>query len=199
MITKNLTLCPALLLAALFLTPRAEGKAQQLGLKGAEKPKTSTAETIPCYSYKNYSILARSSGDSVGSDILVNKAGNCRWDEQTALLFLKNSGADYFFGLHGKFLFVDSGTGPSPRLITVYNLQKSTAVYSARYSEPIALKKGILRHWSPTSTKADEKNCPALKIWAKDGLGAAIEEERTVELATLKQSKTVRTRCSARQ
>ena len=197
--TKNLTLYRALLLAALFLTPCAKAEAQQPGLKGAEKPTTSTAETIPCYSYKNYSILARSKGDRVGSDILVNKAGNCRWNEKTAMLFLKNSGADYFFGLYGKFLFVDSGTGPAPRLITVYDLQKSTSVYSAQYSEPIALKKGILRHWSPTSTKADEKNCPALKVWAKDGLGAAIEEERTVELATLTQSKTARTRCSACQ
>lgn len=195
--TKNLTLCPALLLAASFLAPCAG--AQQSGLKGGEKSKTSVDKNISCHSYKNYSVLVRTQGDSAGSDILVNKAGNCSWDEKEAKFFLKNSGADYFFGLYGKFLFTDSGTGPAPRLITVYDLQKSTTVYSARYSEPIALKKGILRYWSPSGTKADGKNCPDLKIWAKDGLGAAIEEERTVELATLKQSKTVRTRCSARQ
>ncbi|HOX22918.1 MAG TPA: hypothetical protein PLL10_05595 [Elusimicrobiales bacterium] len=173
------------------------------GIPGCEKPSTRVVDKTTCHLYEKYAVLTQSARDNAGSDIIVNRnqqdSKACAWDEKAALLLLKNTDADYFFGLLGKLIFVDSGTGPSPRTLKIYDIEKSTAVYNGLYNESITIKNGKLSYWAATAKQATKENCPQLAQWSSQGLGAALEEKIFVELSSLKSGKTGKSRCSARQ
>lgn len=197
---------PAALLFCACLTllfGRAFAAETFTGIKGAETGELTFNGNLACYAYQKYTVINRSSGDSVGSDILVKskgrKAAKCDWNERGAALSLKNSGADYFSGLYSNFLFVDSGTGPSGRRLTVYDLEKSTSAYSTEYAGEAALEKDALRFWLPSGAPKTGDNCPRREEWEKQGLTPSLEEDVRLDLKTLKLLRSGWLRCTPRQ
>lgn len=197
---------PATLLFCASLTllcGRAFAAEAFTGIKGAETGGLAFNGNLACYEYQKYTVISRSNGDSAGSDILVKNKGRktakCDWNERGAALSLKNSGADYFSGLYSHFLFVDSGTGPSGRRLAVYDLNKSTAVYSAEYSGEASLEKDVLRFWLPSGAAKTGDNCPRREEWEKQGLTASLEEDVRLDLKTLKLLRSGWLRCTPRQ
>ncbi len=110
---------------------------------------------------------------------------------------IKNEWAEYFAGLNGDLLILDSTTGPGPSGLTIWDLKKRKKVYEGSWSDPEESKNDSLVYWTETG-EATDNNCPELEKWKSDGLEAAIETKVILNLSNFKISKTRETRCSPR-
>lgn len=52
---------------------------------------------------------------------------------------IPNQAADWFYKLINNFLFIDTGTGPPPRSMTVYDLNKRQPIFSTEYNIPVTI------------------------------------------------------------
>jgi hypothetical protein len=156
-----------------------------------------------CHNSQKYLIIEQSTGE-VGTNFLVkfkldsNQLLQCKYIVEKGDFEIKNEEAEYFLALQGDLLILDSGTGPDPRGLIIWNLHERKKVYSGDYSEPIEIKSGYLEFWMETE-KATNENCPELKKWESDGLGAAIEGKVRLNLFDFSIVKSSQIRCNSRQ
>lgn len=158
-----------------------------------------------CVSNDKYFVVENALIDSVGSDILVKyKSTNdqkysCEYLASDSDFQIKNKWAEYVLALENNFLILDSGTGPPPRGLIVYDLISRKKVFTDSYSNPIAINSDTVTYWSPVSTKPYETNCPKLSEYTAEGLGAVIEARVVLTLSTLNKTEVGEYRCSATQ
>ncbi|MFA7216424.1 MAG: hypothetical protein WC095_00350 [Candidatus Paceibacterota bacterium] len=67
--------------------------------------------------------------------------------------------ATFVFGLIGKYLVLDIGTGPSNRKLQVYNIETKVKVYEDMYAELKLVEPDTLVYWSISNTPATKTNC----------------------------------------
>jgi hypothetical protein len=93
---------------------------------------TATADSISkgvtCYTFPRYIVVNREPVDSLGSDTFVRRrkiaAGSreqCGTDSLPGDFIARNEWAEYYAGLDGRWLFLDSGTGPE-RSVIIYDV-----------------------------------------------------------------------------
>lgn len=161
------------------------------------------AEQPACHESPQYLIVERSTGE-VGTDFLVKykspRAGAiaCKYTVAAGDLEIKNESAEYFLALQGDLLILDSGTGPDPRGLVLWDLKKRQKAWSGTYSEPMEVKPDHLAYWMETG-EANDANCPERKEWESHGLGAAIETRVRLNLSDFSVTKFADTRCRSRQ
>lgn len=158
-----------------------------------------------CVSNDKYFVVEKGLIDSVGSDILVkykstkDQKYSCEYLASDSDFQIKNELAEYVLALENNFLILDSGTGPQPRRLIVYDLISRKKVFTDSYSNPIAVNNDTVTYWSPVNTKPDETNCPKLTEYTSLGLGAEIEAHVVLTLSTLNKTELGEYRCSATQ
>lgn len=173
---------PALLLAA----PLAVAAAQPL-----------------CRDSPRYRIVEGATGE-VGTHFLVkrviakNARPACEYRVEPGDFEIRNEAAEYFMALQQDLLILDSGTGPEPRGLVIWNVAARRKVYAGSYAGPWALAGGRLRFWLETGP-ATADNCPQAATWRAGGLGAAIETRVSLDLARFHLTRSAQTRCSPRQ
>ncbi len=156
-----------------------------------------------CHESPSYLVVEGPTGE-VGTNFLVkykSKTGlpiKCEYAVRDGDFEIKNEWAEYFLALQNNLLILDSGTGPDPRGLVIWNLENRKKVYSGTYSEPYEVKPGYLEFWTETA-KATEDNCPEKKEWEAGGLGAGIDTRVTLSLADFSVTRSSQTRCSSRQ
>ena len=116
------------------------------GLKIGERSMNSVIN-YKCYEYDDYVILVRSQlfeaeGEihgKVGEEILVRyrdedpkNEAMCEWPHEGEH-FKIVEWAGYFDGIHDRFMVVEKGTAPFPRLMAIYDLKKKEKIYEATY------------------------------------------------------------------
>jgi hypothetical protein len=158
---------------------------------------------IRCYSSPRYFLVEKDVENGVGTDFLIkykSKAKEkipCTYAVGSGDLEIKNEWAEYFAGLKGNLLVLDSTTGPGPSGLTIWDLKKRKKVFEGSWSDAVIQDDSIL-YWTETGT-ATHDNCPGLAEWESQGLGAAIETRVLLNLSNFKLAKTRETRCSPRQ
>ncbi len=158
-----------------------------------------------CVSNDKYFVVEKRLINSGGSDILVkykktkDQKYSCEYLASNSDFQIKNEWAEYVFALENNFLILDSGTGPPPRGLIVYDLTSRKKVFTDSYSNPIAISSNTVTYWSPINTKPDETNCPKITEYTSDGLGAEIETHVVLTLSTLNRTYLGEYRCSATQ
>jgi hypothetical protein len=163
---------------------------------------TSEKKTI-CHESSDYLIVEGSTGE-VGTHFLVKyKSGRnqplaCEYVIEPDDLEIRNEWAEYFLSLMGDLLILDSGTGPDPRGLIIWDLKKRKKVYTGTYSEEVKIDTEYMEFWLETGDANDE-NCPEGKEWKAGGLGAAIETWVRLNFSDFKIIKSSKTRCSPRQ
>ncbi len=164
---------------------------------------TVAEEKTVCHESPAYLVVEGPTGE-VGTNFLIkykSKADSkikCEYSVQDGDFEIKNEWAEYFLALQNNLLILDSGTGPDPRGLIIWNLNDHKKVYSGTYSEPYEIKPGYLEFWTETE-KATEANCPEKKEWEAGGLGAGIDTRVTLNLADFSITRSSQTRCSSRQ
>ncbi len=178
-------LVTALLLAAIPLAATAAGK-------------------TACHDGGRYRVVAKAT-ESVGTDLLIKYTARgrsippaCRYVVSAGDFEIRNERAEYFLGLRGALLILDSGTAPEPRGLIVWDLEKRQKVFTGTYSPPYSIDAAGMRFWAQ-SGEATDTTCPQAAGWRANGLGAALETETTLNFADLSLTPSVNTRCSARQ
>lgn len=158
-----------------------------------------------CVSNTKYFVIESNLTDSVGTNHLVkfkaneNQNFDCKYVVENGDFEIKNEWAEYTLALENNFLILDSGTGPDPRGLIIYNLSSRKKVYTDEYFQPTLIQNNTINYWSPTSQKATNENCPKLNEYASSGLGAGIDSHVVLDLLTLSKKELGEYRCSPRQ
>ena len=156
-----------------------------------------------CHDQGRYRVIARPTG-SVGTDFLVKQLVRgrsvpaCKYLPRAGDLEIRNESAEYFLGLQGDILVLDSGTAPEPRGLVLWNLATRQKVYTGSYAQPVKIDATGMSFWQESGSATDA-NCPQAAQWHAQGLGAAVEAEVRLAFADLRVAPLGPTRCSARQ
>lgn len=159
------------------------------------------ADTV-CHESPTHLIVEGPTGE-VGTHFLVKyksaerPAPPCAYRVQTGDFEIRNEDAEYFLALQGELLMLDSGTGPDPRGLIIWDLRKRTKVYSGSYADA-TVASGSMTFWLETAVATDE-NCPEARQWRSDGLEAVIETQVQLDFADMRVAPGTLTRCRARQ
>lgn len=159
---------------------------------------------INCYESPKYFVIAKEVRGSTGTDFLIKYKSRpseklpCNYIFGSKDFEIKNEWAEYYAGMKGDLLILDSTTGPGPSGLIIWDLKKRKKVFEGSWSDPEESKNNSLVYWLETG-EATENNCPELKEWKSQGFGAAIETKVILDLSNFKISKTKETRCSPRQ
>jgi putative hemolysin len=114
-------------------------------------------------------------------------------------LFRGEGCVTFYLGTTGHFILLDTGTAPPPRILSVLDLSLGTTTYTDQYHTPTSIGDGTFTYWRPIAAKPTAANCPDLKTWQAQGLGAGLERHVTLNLATLTLTDLGQQRCTARQ
>lgn len=104
------------------------------------------------------------------------------------LLLVQNDDANYFDGLFGKFMFVDSGTSAGNRGIEIFDLTTGKSILSTGYYYPgVKLVEGrYLVYDYPSDKTGDIKTCKEAAKWQKEGGGIQWVISKKFDLQTRK-------------
>lgn len=172
-----------------------------------------------CHISSDYVVVSKQIPDSVGSDILVKyrnansgvpgdmsgslNVGACDYAARSGDFEIKNQNVEYFDKLVGRYLVLDSGTGPDIRGIIVYDLNKKSKVYEGlKAGGKVAVSGATLTYWEPQQQVAvTAANCPKLGEYEKLGMGAGIQAKVTLTLGddSMVQKEAGETECVMRQ
>lgn len=161
------------------------------------------ADTKPvCHHSPLYLVVERETG-GVGTDFIIKKKGNkrhvsCDLTIDSLDFELKNERAEYFLAIQGDLLILDSGTGPDPRGLIIWNIESQKKVFSGSYSGPYTVENGLMKYWLETED-ATARNCPSLKKNAENGLGSVIETRVQLNLNDFTVKRSSKKRCAPRQ
>lgn len=160
-----------------------------------------------CYENDKYFIILAETPGTIGGSFLVkyktgeNQQFACRFIIEENDFEIKNEWANYFLGLENNFLLIDSGTGPPPRGLIIYDLEKRQKVYDGSYSMPSEtyIGESYIEFWKPVSMEVTDENCPDRDYWENAGLGTGIEERVKLDLNNMNEISLGEFRCSGRQ
>lgn len=207
MISKTICLFAAaiIFLGAYFIEVMAKEKEQNQAAKMDHKQIFSTkTNKLKCYQSTKYLVVAKDLEQKGGTDFLVKYKSNANEKLPCSYVFvdydfeIKNEWAEYFAGLTGDSLILDSTTGPGPSGLTIWDLKKRKKVYEGLWAGPTKIKDDSIIYWKETE-EATKDNCPEGHQWQSHGLGAAIETKVILNLSDFTISKTKERRCSPRQ
>ena len=150
-----------------------------------------------CYQHARYTVVARERQGEVGSDIVVHAGpgGPCTGDSVAGDYVFHNEWAEYFAGLIGDDMVLDSGTGPDLRGLIVIDLTTRRRVFDGSYVELEAGgPAGSLGIW-----QGYELTHPGPGCEAPDGLGPGVDSLVWLDLRSGRVRYAGRTRCAVRQ
>ncbi len=159
-----------------------------------------------CVSNDKYFVVSKDVLGSVGSDILIKHKSSpkqnisCEYNKSNGdLEILDNESASYILALEGNYLLIDSGTGPDPRGLSVYDITKGKIVFSDKYSQPVDIKNNSISYWAQSSEEANPINCPKYNEYKGFGGSAVITAHVSLNLSNLTKTDLGEKRCSYQQ
>jgi len=154
------------------------------------------------FTYSNYVVYEQFNPEKGTNDILVlerNKENNCTRNISKAIFVLKEQENGFFINLFQNFIFIDYGTGPDARTLSVYNFKTGKKVLDTPYSDTlIKIGKDSVSIWIESSDTNFTK-CAEYQKWKENGLEAGIVVEHYFDLKSLKLYKTQNSKCVAKQ
>jgi len=195
--TAQLLLIIMLFLPGCTLSNNGTTSAKKAGLiSGTENPVIKECAKGTAYIYKDYEIHVEPSPEHQGMNIFlyspeISNGNPCNLDRATASHIIgtgETEGNNFFAGVYENYLFIDQGTGPDHRILSIYDLTQKKLILFTEYSAP-DLKDGILTYYKTLVPDPDViKNipCPDAEKWTDQGLTVLYERK---EKFTLKSEK----------
>jgi hypothetical protein len=188
------------------VSPRATSSGNNSQAEASTSVSTSSSgDGVSCHCNLKYFLFSRNHGENVGSDILVKyKTQNsqnipCVYASGKNDFEIKNDLPEYFLALQGSFLFLDSGTGPPPRTLIVYDLNGRQKIYTDSYEQPVDIEQNSITYWTPTDTIPNDTNCPERSKYISEGLSVEIDSQVTLHLPSLQKEALGAFRCTPKQ
>ena len=158
----------------------------------------STAPGATCYVHARWIVVERQLTEEVGADLFVRArdTGRCDADSLPGDYVLRNEWAEYFLGLRGNVLFIDSGTGPDLRGLILVDLPTRRHLLKRSYVELVpgsdSMSVGL---WDGYELAEPAAGCDA----PEGGLLPGVDSLFVVDLRTGAVRFGGRTRCALRQ
>jgi hypothetical protein len=149
-----------------------------------------------CHRSARYTVVEVARTDELGADHFVgDHRRSCAIDSLAGDFVIRSEWAEYFAGLRGHFLVLDSGTGPDVRGLLVFNLETRVRTFAGAY---VDLERGghgdSLGVWQPYDLPQPRPGCPVV-----DGLGAGVDSLVWLDLRAGRTRFAGRVRCATRQ
>jgi len=214
-IIKPMRVIPLLILIITMLSCNNPGgnepgsPEQQFGFPGTDETEIVNCSGGSAYVYDDYVVYTTRSEGYPGYDIYVfdvagEPADPCGMDTAKAYLAItaKDAGGSNFFsGVYEDYLFIDRGTGPSHRMLNVFDMNTRRVLIFTEYTEA-SVSDDVLTFWD-TVQKRDilegKVSCPEAAEWNKQGLEAVYERKTTLDLKTGLKKPSGDYRCSPAQ
>ena len=208
--TTQLLLIIMLFLLGCPLSNEGTTSAEKAGLiSGTENPVVKECVKGTAYIYKDYEIHVEPSPKHQGMNIFlyspeVSNSNPCNLDRATASHIIgtgETEGNNFFAGVYENYLFIDQGTGPDQRMLSIYDLAQKKLILFTEYSDP-DLKEGILTYYKtlvPDPGVIENIPCPDAKKWTDQGLTVLYEQKETFTLKSESRLPASDYRCRARQ
>lgn len=208
----------ALLAAVMLVISSAAASAQKEApappsvslFPGTETPRVKQCPSGAAYIYKEYRIYVTQTPGSPGQDIYISKSPSppsdpCGPDKCGQYFPIRAGdlgGADYFSGISGDYLFIDQGTGPSYRTLSIFDMRDKTyPLRAVRYADA-GIEDGIFTYYETMDEVEGalaKVPCPKASEWKRQGLTVVYEEQMSFDLKTGRQDSLRRFRCSPAQ
>ena len=184
--------------------------AEKAGLiPGTENPKIKKCQNGAAYIYKEYEIYVEPSPELQGMNIFlyapeVSDSNPCDLDKRDASHIIgtgETEGNNFFAGVYKNYLFIDQGTGPDQRILSVYDLSRKKLILLTEYSDP-ELKEGALTYYKtlvPDPGVIENIPCPDAQKWKEQGLTVLYEQKEIFTLDTETRLPIREYRCRAGQ
>ena len=207
---RQLILFVFLLLLASCQTANKATNAEKAGLiRGSENPIIQQCPSGKAYIYKNYEIHVEPSPELQGMNIFlyapeVSQGNPCSMDRKTASNIIstgETEGNNFFGGIYKNFLFIDQGTGPDGRILSVYDLNTKRLILFTEYSDP-NIQSGVLTFYKtlvPDPGVIKNIPCPDAEKWRDQGLTVLYEQKESYTLDTETRVPIDEYRCKAGQ
>ncbi|MEW6144583.1 MAG: hypothetical protein AB1598_06140 [Thermodesulfobacteriota bacterium] len=175
-------------------------------LPGTDTPEAAVCPDGAAYVYREYTIYVRQTADTPGRDIDVYKpsekvADPCGAVKGARYYSVPAGAADagFFAGVSGRYLFIDQGTGPSYRTISILDMREKTyPLRAVRYSDA-KIEDGVFTYYETRDEiegALAKIPCPEASEWKQQGLGVEYEEKISFDLETGKLTPLRVFRCS---
>jgi hypothetical protein len=164
-----------------------------IGFTGTDRTRFRSVESNTSeYSYPQYTVRVVPNAENVGEKVSVTATASNRSFE----IAMPEDG--YFSGLHGHFLFLDAGTGPGERGLTIVDLRTNQPVLETTYYEVDRVDSaGNVTFWFPVETEKVQKlpACPDQAEWVRNGLSVGYGQRRVYNLNTGKTAESQEYKC----
>lgn len=178
-------------------------------IPGTDKPKVKRCGHDTLYQYNEYTIYTTPSYKKVGEIVYVYPTDKknrelCKTKDQKPFRTFDNNAlgeANFFAGLSADYMFIDQGTGPSYRGLSIYDLKDGKLIYYTNYTDPV-LEHGTLTYFETISGREffDKNNkCPDRGRWKTQGLSALYQRQMTYDLESGEKKALDEYRCVAGQ
>lgn len=184
--------------------------AKKAGLiPGTENPMVKECAKGTAYIYKDYEIHVESSPEQEGMNIFLykpelSKSNPCNLDRTKASHIIgtgETEGNNFFGGVYEEYLFIDQGTAPDQRILSIYDLSQKKRILFTEYSGP-DLKDGVLTYYKtlvPDPGVVESIPCPDAKKWTDQGFTVLYEQKETFTLESETRLPVREYRCRAGQ
>jgi hypothetical protein len=156
-----------------------------------------------CFVYSDYIVVVNDDLAGMGDDIAVLRRASstpaCDDVAGDPLVFIHDpEEPDYFFGMWGPYLFIDSGTGPEDRGLQILNVETGTWSYRSDYwsdSAVVVSEVGTVTFFRSVYEDLDRSTCA---LPDSESFGIWFEEEVVLDLETGEVRPTGKVTCSYR-
>ncbi len=200
------------IIALLFITPLTARSADPEDMEnltplipGTDTPHSTKCDSGAVYRYKEYTIYTKPTKQEIGENVYVSRTGKndgrlCNAAERKPIYTYDNEtlgGANFFAGVYQDYLFIDQGTGPTYRGLSIYDLKSGKLLYFTNYTDPV-LTDGTLTYYEtvhPREFYNAKNSCILLGDWIKQGLSTHYQRQTAYNLETGKKEALDKYRC----
>lgn len=151
-----------------------------------------------CHLYTDYAVRVTHDPERIGQHLNLFKfapggdaAKTCNLPASQASFNLRNDNANWFIGMSGRYLFVESGTRQDLRRLRIYDLDKKAVSYSADYFGHAVLLNGLFLSFNKYMqelrnplTDRDRNICPQAGQWIGVGQRVGLYTPYRLDLST---------------
>ena len=178
-------------------------------IQGTENPVIKECNSGKAYLYQGYEIHVEPSPELEGMNIFlyspeISQGNPCKTDRKNASHIIgtgETEGNNFFAGVYRNYLFIDQGTVPHLRILSVYDLSNKKLVLFTEYSDA-ELKDGVLTYFKtlvPKPGVVADISCPDAEKWKEQGLTVLYEQRENFDLNTEMRVPVEDYRCRAGQ
>lgn len=163
------------------------------GMKGTETPAFKEyADTGTCFVFSKYVVKMLPVEAGEGKIAVYKRGaatavkGACQTSDRP-YLDVNASDNDYFYGLSGSLLFIDSGTSVESRGLEIYDLISRKSIFNESYTgDPKFVGGRFVFFDSPSDRKGPLKTCREAAKWIREGGGVGWVQGKKLDIQTLK-------------